>query len=77
MKVIRLVPYGGVTPPALLQQMTARLERAKADDRASHLIACVVEKNDDGNWVYRTYWSPLPAEVFLMAALELMKKATE
>lgn len=65
MSTVELVPWGGVTPIALAQQMAARIKAAKGD---VHVIACVIEKNARGNYVYTATCSPMPAEVALMAA---------
>jgi hypothetical protein len=74
---VRLVPYGVFKPTALIQQMAARVDDAIADGRDVAVIACVAVKGGNGNWVYRQYWSPQPAEIMLMAAHELMQRASQ
>lgn len=72
-----LIPWGGVTPLALLQQLTARFEQHREDGEECLLIAVRVFKNEAGNWVYQSYNSAGPAEVLYMACREMTLHITK
>lgn len=70
-----LVPWGKANPLAIPQQMQARVKRALDEGREVHVVACVIEKNESGNYVYATTGSPMKAEIMLMAAHQIQQKA--
>ena len=70
-----LVPWGSAHPMALPQQMLARVKGAIEAGKEVSIIACVIEKNERGNYVYTCTSSVMKAEIALMAAHELKRHA--
>jgi hypothetical protein len=70
---LKFVPYGKVTPFALLQQMTARLEEARDAGRQAHFVGCIAVSRPEGGYLYHSYWSSQPPEVILMSGHELLR----
>lgn len=66
-----LVPWGSAHPMALPQQMLARVKGAIDAGREVSIIACVIEKNRSGNYIYTCTSSEMKSETALMAAHEI------
>ena len=66
-----LIPWGGVTPLAIVQQLLARVKSAP---REVYIVACVIEKNERGNYEYTCTSTSMPYEVQLTAVHELEKR---
>jgi hypothetical protein len=66
-----LVPWGSAHPLAIPQQMLARIKSAIEEGREVAVLACVVELNERGNYVYTATSSTMKAEVALMAVHQM------
>lgn len=72
-----LTPWGSAHPLAIPQQMLARVKRALEEKHEVAILACVIEKNERGNWCYVVTATDMKAEIGLMAVKELYDFVTK
>lgn len=69
-KPTSLIPYGGVTPLAIAQQL---LERVRTAPGECFVVTCCIEKNKRGNFEYTCTNTGMPFEMAIAAGHVIQK----